>query len=81
VDANWYVTINLSILMKYLIRDAENSAKDLEAFAKHAGRTQINSDDVLLLARRNEGLESLLRGFLDELRKNNMGAKNQRRAR
>jgi centromere protein S len=66
---------------QYLIRDAENSAKDLEAFAKHAGRTQINTDDVLLLARRNDGLESLLRGFLDELRKDNMGAKSQRRAR
>jgi len=56
---------------------AENSSKDLESFAKHAGRTQINADDVLLLARRNEGLESLLRGFVEDLRKPN-GAANSR---
>ncbi|KIW06385.1 hypothetical protein, variant [Verruconis gallopava] len=31
-----------------------NTAKDLESFAKHAGRTQINTDDVMLLSRRNE---------------------------
>ncbi|KAF1991331.1 hypothetical protein K402DRAFT_416649 [Aulographum hederae CBS 113979] len=45
-----------------------SSSKDLETFAKHANRFQINTDDVLLLARRNEGLESLLRGYVDELR-------------
>ncbi|KAF2404884.1 apoptosis-inducing TAF9-like domain 1 family protein [Trichodelitschia bisporula] len=42
------------------------AARDLEAFAKHAGRTTVNVDDVLLLARRNEGLEGLLRGFVEE---------------
>jgi centromere protein S len=46
-----------------------NTSKDLETFAKHAGRRQINSDDVLLLARRNEGLEVLLKSFVEELRK------------
>ena len=68
-------------VIRYLMQDAENSAKDLEAFAKHAGRTQINADDVLLLARRNEGLESLLRGFLDELRKDKTGARSPRKVR
>ena len=67
-------------VIRYLMRDAENSAKDLEAFAKHAGRTQINADDVLLLARRNEGLESLLRGFLDELRKDKSGARSPKKS-
>ena len=35
---------------------------------RHAGRQTISTEDVLLLARRNEGLESLLRGFVDELK-------------
>ncbi|KAI9810689.1 MAG: hypothetical protein M1827_006148 [Pycnora praestabilis] len=43
----------------------ENVSKDLESFAKHAGRTTISIDDVLLLARRNEGLEDVLKAFVD----------------
>ena len=38
----------------------ENVAQDLEAFAKHAGRTTVVPEDVLLLARRNDGLRDLL---------------------
>lgn len=38
----------------------DNVARDLEAFAKHAGRSTINSQDVLLLARRNEGLVDIM---------------------
>jgi centromere protein S len=48
----------------------ESVAKDLEAFAKHAGRSQINSDDVMLLTRRNEGLEAVLRSYLENQRSN-----------
>ena len=40
---------------------SENVSHDLEAFAKHAGRSTINTSDVLLLARRNEGLEDVLK--------------------
>ncbi|RPB22165.1 hypothetical protein L211DRAFT_811172 [Terfezia boudieri ATCC MYA-4762] len=43
----------------------ENVAKDLEAFANHANRTTITTDDVLLLVRRNEELESLMKEFVD----------------
>lgn len=64
-----------------LIEFIENSSKDLESFAKHAGRTQINADDVLLLARRNEGLESLLRTYVEELRKSNGGGNAKGKAR
>ncbi|MCJ1360120.1 MAG: hypothetical protein MMC33_010123 [Icmadophila ericetorum] len=46
----------------------ENVALDLEAFAKHAGRKTITVDDVMLLTRRNEGLESVLRAYLDEVK-------------
>ena len=38
----------------------DNVALDLESFAKHAGRTTINTKDVLLLGRRNEGLDEIL---------------------
>jgi CENP-S protein len=47
----------------------ESVSKDLESFAKHAGRTQISVDDVMLLARRNEGLEALLRAYVEKSRK------------
>ena len=39
----------------------ENVAHDLEAFAKHSGRSTINTKDVLLLGRRNDNLADLLR--------------------
>ena len=38
----------------------EKTAQDLEAFAKHAGRSAINTKDVLLLGRNNEGLSEVL---------------------
>ena len=48
-------------LSEMVYAQIENVARDLEAFAKHAGRTTINSQDVVLLARRNEGLEDVLK--------------------
>ena len=35
---------------------------------RHAGRQTISADDVLLLARRNDGLESLLKEFVEKRR-------------
>ncbi|KAL4907127.1 hypothetical protein BDW74DRAFT_121229 [Aspergillus multicolor] len=46
----------------------ETASQDLESFAKHAGRSTINVSDVMMLARRNEGLESILRTFFDRQR-------------
>ncbi|EPS33041.1 hypothetical protein PDE_08002 [Penicillium oxalicum 114-2] len=46
----------------------ETVGQDLESFAKHAGRSTINVSDVMLLARRNEGLESILRAFVEQQR-------------
>ncbi|KAI9857173.1 MAG: hypothetical protein M1824_004974 [Vezdaea acicularis] len=45
----------------------ENAGQDLENFAKHAGRQTVGIEDVLLLTRRNEGLEALIRAFVDKL--------------
>lgn len=46
----------------------DNVARDLEAFAKHSGRSTINCKDVLLLGRRNEGLEEILRSQANSIR-------------
>ncbi|CBF89155.1 CENP-S family protein [Aspergillus nidulans FGSC A4] len=46
----------------------ETASQDLESFAKHAGRSTINVSDVMMLARRNEGLESILRTYIARLR-------------
>ncbi|RKF80672.1 Inner kinetochore subunit mhf1 [Golovinomyces cichoracearum] len=53
----------------------ENVAMDLEAFARHAGRSTIGTDDVLLLTRRNEELEGVLREWIEaEVRRKSEGA-------
>ncbi|KIW12220.1 hypothetical protein PV08_09496 [Exophiala spinifera] len=54
-------------LMELVWAQIGNVAIDLESFAKHAGRTTIKTDDVMLLTRRNEGLETILREELKKL--------------
>lgn len=51
------------------------AAKDLESFAQHAGRSVVNTEDVLLLARRNEGLQALLKQFVDDYRADQVDGK------
>ncbi|GAA5922412.1 CENP-S family protein [Sporobolomyces koalae] len=43
-------------LAEVVLQQALSIGKDLESFAKHAGRTTVNVDDVKLLARHNEPL-------------------------
>ncbi len=45
-----------------------NTARDLETFAAHGGRKAINTDDVMLLTRRNDALETMLKGELDRMK-------------
>ncbi|MCJ1426777.1 hypothetical protein MMC29_004680 [Sticta canariensis] len=45
----------------------ESVSQDLESFSKHAGRTTISTDDVMLLSRRNEGLQEVLEHYLETL--------------
>ena len=54
----------LSSLHQLLQQVVEYMAVDLRAFARHARRTQVNVDDVLLCARRNDSLEELLLAFM-----------------
>ncbi|KAK8258217.1 kinetochore component CENP-S-domain-containing protein [Phyllosticta capitalensis] len=56
----------IAALTELVYTHIASTARDLEAFAAHAGRRQISTADVLLLARRNEGLEALLRSFVEE---------------
>ncbi|VDM32490.1 unnamed protein product [Hydatigera taeniaeformis] len=51
-----------SLVTENAFRFAQLLATDLEAFARHAKRSTINRDDVILFTRRNP----LLRKFLDE---------------
>lgn len=39
-----------------------------DAISRHAGRTIIDMQDVLLLARRNEGLEGMLKAHIEALK-------------
>lgn len=48
-------------LSEMVWNQVQTVAQDLEAFAKHGGRNTINSKDVLLLGRRNEGLAEVLK--------------------
>jgi hypothetical protein len=41
-------------------------AIDLESFSRHAGRTTVTTDDVLLLARKNPDLHDLMKSFIDK---------------
>ncbi|KAI1610695.1 hypothetical protein EDD36DRAFT_489978 [Exophiala viscosa] len=54
-------------LMELVWAQIGNAAIDLESFAKHAGRSKVQTDDVMLLTRRNEGLEMILKEELGKL--------------
>ena len=48
----------------------------LISHTSHAGRSTISTDDVMLLSRRNEGLEAVLRRYMD---KQNAGEPNRKK--
>ena len=56
----------LLVQPRVLTNEPENVAIDLESFSRHAGRTSITTDDVLLLARRNADLNGIIKDFVDE---------------
>ncbi|KAH8722905.1 kinetochore component CENP-S-domain-containing protein [Phaeosphaeriaceae sp. PMI808] len=60
----------IGALTELVYTQIANTARDLEVFAKHGGRKVVNTDDVMLLTRRNDALETMLRAELDRMRAN-----------
>jgi centromere protein S len=58
----------IGALTELVYTQIANTARDLEVFSKHAGRKAINTEDVMLLTRRNDALETMLRGELEGMR-------------
>ncbi|KAK4228777.1 kinetochore component CENP-S-domain-containing protein [Podospora fimiseda] len=56
----------IAALNEVLWTQIENVSSDLENFSRHAGRTTITTDDVLLLARRNGDLYGLIKDIVDK---------------
>ncbi|KAL8904633.1 MAG: hypothetical protein Q9171_006979 [Xanthocarpia ochracea] len=54
----------IGALTELLWAQIGNVSEDLSAFARHAGRQTISTDDVLLLARKNEDLAKVLRNCM-----------------
>ncbi|CAG8974868.1 hypothetical protein HYALB_00000483 [Hymenoscyphus albidus] len=55
--------------------EAKNVAQDLESFAQHAGRTTVQTDDVLLVTRRNDALHDMIKDFIETEQAKNVAAK------
>ncbi|OAK98024.1 hypothetical protein IQ06DRAFT_295402 [Phaeosphaeriaceae sp. SRC1lsM3a] len=58
----------IGALTELVYTQIANTSRDLETFSAHAGRSVINTDDVMLLARRNDALEEMLRRELDAIK-------------
>jgi hypothetical protein len=69
VHPDWYLLLSHYHVRTVLMQSCPaNTAHDLETFAAHAGRRAINTDDVMLLTRRNEALEEMLKGELERMK-------------
>ena len=44
----------------------QEGLRRLISYTRHAGRSTVSTDDVMLLSRRNEGLETVLRSYMDK---------------
>jgi len=58
--------LHVPSLLPFLMESPENVSVDLESFCRHAGRNQINTDDVLLITRRNDALHAIMQDFIDK---------------
>ncbi|KAK7208078.1 kinetochore component CENP-S-domain-containing protein [Myxozyma melibiosi] len=62
-------------LTELVYAQAVTLATDIESFAWHAKRKTVNTDDVLMMCRRNEGLKDVLEEFVEELEERKRSAK------
>ncbi|KAK7954513.1 hypothetical protein PG996_015321 [Apiospora saccharicola] len=68
----------IGALMDLVWTQIEAVAQDLESFSRHAGRSTITTDDVLLLARRNEDLHGIIKDSIDKEKATKAKAKARR---
>lgn len=53
-------------MTEVVFKQIQDVAKDVEGFARHAGRGTVSTKDVLLLARRNESLEDVMKDWVKD---------------
>jgi centromere protein S len=70
-----------SILVRKANTQTANVATDLESFSRHAGRTTVTTDDVLLVTRRNDALHDIMKDFVDKEKAKNEKGKGKGRGR
>ena len=58
--------MDLKSFAKYTILTQHKGHRRLISCIRHAGRSTISTDDVMLLSRRNEGLETVLRTYMNK---------------
>ncbi|KAL2109343.1 hypothetical protein VUR80DRAFT_2568 [Thermomyces stellatus] len=56
----------IAALTQVVWTQMESVTQDLEAFCRHAGRSTISTDDVLLLCRRNNDMYQIIKDFVDK---------------
>ncbi|KAI1438747.1 kinetochore component CENP-S-domain-containing protein [Xylaria sp. CBS 124048] len=56
----------IAALTELVWTQIETAAQDLECFSRHGGRSTINTDDILLLARRNGDLHRIIKDFVNK---------------
>lgn len=69
----------VAVLTELALRYSKTLAQDLEAFAKHARRTKVTVDDVVLCARKDERLLGALREYEERLAEELQASKRRRR--
>ncbi|XP_007253446.3 centromere protein S [Astyanax mexicanus] len=69
----------VAAMAEITFRQCDTFAKDLEAFARHAKRQNINMDDVKLLARRSTALYNYIQQKSEEVAQTNQELKEKRK--
>lgn len=59
----------IAALTDYVWEQSQTLGRDCEAFAKHRGSSVIETKDVLLCTRRNDGLQAMAQSWIDDLTK------------
>ncbi|KAK9236047.1 kinetochore component CENP-S-domain-containing protein [Lipomyces kononenkoae] len=66
----------IAALTELVYTQAVTLATDIEAFARHASRKVVSTDDILMMCRRNDGLKEVLSEFVEDLESQKKEQKN-----